>query len=55
MFIPNYLSRLSQLRRSNLQRRLIERCDHAETYHGPESHEYRRALAVLGRFSALTA
>lgn len=55
MFTVRRLQSLSWLRKQNLQRRLLERCERAETYHGTDSPEHKRALAVLGRFAAITA
>lgn len=54
-FVATRIARLSALRRGNLKRRLLDRCEEAETRHGSDSPQHVRALAVLGRFSALTA
>lgn len=54
MLTRTLLSRLSPLRIGNLRQRLLERVTDSETWHGLGSPQHLRALAVLGRFEALT-
>ena len=48
------LSQLSRLRLGNLHSRLMYRCKDAAEAYGDDSQEHIRALAVLGRFRAIT-
>lgn len=64
LFTVVRIARMSELRRSNLQRRLVRRVEDAEAEEmqpsrmGPPDgagSKALRTLAVLGRFSAITA